>query len=128
VEQHRDAELRRRERREGRRKKLIEDGEEAFWFFLSTRFGRTVAELKREMSYAEFVHHVAYKRLHPWGDDWLQAGTIAQSAHSAPHVKFTHRSPDKFIPGGNRIRKRQSVAEMKSILFDPARVKIVNGG
>jgi len=90
--------------------------------------GATVAELKQRMSYAEFVHHIAYKRLHPWGDDWVQAATIAQAAHSAPHVKFSHRSIDKFIPKRPAMRKRQSVAEMKAILFDPAKLKIINGG
>jgi hypothetical protein len=48
------------------------------------------------MTYSEFVHHVAYYRLHPWGDDWQQAGTMAW-ASVAPHTK-KRMTPRDFMP------------------------------
>jgi hypothetical protein len=49
------------------------------------------------MPYVEFVHQVAFYRLHPWGDDWNQAGVVAWAA-CAPHVK-RRMKPEDFMPG-----------------------------
>ena len=52
------------------------------------------------MPHAEFIQHVAYHRIEPWGDDWQQAGTMAW-ASVAPHVKRRMR-PRDFIPDSRK--------------------------
>ena len=55
-----------------------------------------VAALKRNTSSACFEGWRAYYRQCPFGDDWLQAGTIAAAAVN-PHVKKAMKVED-FIP------------------------------
>lgn len=66
------------------------------------------------MPYAEFVEHIAYYNMAPWGDDWQQAATTAW-ASAAPHVKKPMK-PDDFIPAVKRRKPRQTPAQMASIL------------
>ena len=46
------------------------------------------------MSYAEFVHQVAYYQIAPWGDDWRQTHALAAAATSAsPKYKRIDMAP-----------------------------------
>lgn len=75
-----------------------------FWYFLSTRFGRPVCELKESMPYSEFVTHAAYHRLCPWGDDWRQTQALhATMMNCSP--KYKTFSLDQYFP---QRRKKQS--------------------
>lgn len=48
------------------------------------------------MDYAEFVHHIAYYQMCPWGDDWDQASVNAW-ASVQPHIK-RRMKPQDFKP------------------------------
>ena len=66
-------------------------------FLARTVLHSSVTETKRRIHSLEFESwKIEYRRM-PWGDDWLQAGTIAAAA-IAPYCK---KSPDPmdFIPG-----------------------------
>jgi hypothetical protein len=58
------------------------------------------------MSRPEFVSHIAYYQMAPWGDDWEQSATQSWAAVS-PHVK-RRMSPADFRPNRKRIEKPQS--------------------
>jgi hypothetical protein len=51
------------------------------WFRLALKMGRTVAELQRSMSSAEFGEWVAFYSIEPFGDriDDLRSGVIAST-------------------------------------------------
>ncbi|MBS0207506.1 MAG: hypothetical protein JSS27_00995 [Planctomycetes bacterium] len=65
----------------------------------------------------ELDHWLAFYRLEPFGDEWLQAGAIcATIANSNPYAKRTTAAqPADFIP---RLlpEREQTPAEMASIL------------
>lgn len=81
-----------------------------FWYFLSTRFGKTVSELKATMPYSEFVHHVAFYRMYPWGDDWNQTQAVAAAAISAS-PKYRRIELTKFFPKPKRPKSQQQSPE-----------------
>lgn len=88
-----------------------------------------MSELKAAMTYAEFVRHIAYYRLFPWGDDWAQAGVQAWAAVQ-PHVKRRMR-PEDFKP--KPPRRQQSpdyiFGVVKQLAIDAeARRKAKSGG
>jgi hypothetical protein len=74
--------------------------------------GRTVAEAKQAMPYAEFVRHLAYYQMAPWGDDWEQSATQSWAAVS-PHVK-RKVTPADFRP--KRHEKPQTADEIFGVV------------
>jgi hypothetical protein len=58
------------------------------------------------MSYAEFVHHIAYYQMAPWGDDWNQAQAVAAAAIAAS-PKFKRLDLSKFFPKPKRVKSQE---------------------
>ena len=75
----------------------------------------TVEECMRRMSAREFQYWAAEYKLRPWGDDWLQAGTIA-AASVAPWTKRRVKA-EQFIPtprSSGRRDPREIEIQMRS--------------
>lgn len=82
----------------GDRKKVCTDGNERFWYFLASRVANTldVERLKRETTSKQFEQWKAYFAYEPFGQDWLQAATVA-AASCNPHLKKAIKV-EQFIP------------------------------
>jgi hypothetical protein len=92
--------------------------------------GRTVAELRRTMRYAEFVHWMAKNRIDPIGPmrSDAQAGTIAATLANvhAAKPKFT---PSDFMPDYKRAaRQARTQHTPESIKTKVSRVMALLGG
>lgn len=76
----------------------------------------SVAETKRLISSDEFTYWQAMFGLDPWGEDWMQTGTIAalmcnqNRARGAPAVK-----PDDFVFRPLKRKKKQSPEDMQAV-------------
>lgn len=68
------------------------------------------------MTAYEFAEQMAYYDLHPWGDDWLQAGVTAAAAASSHPYRKRPPKVEQYMP---RQRKRhgKSVEEMRTIMM-----------
>ena len=77
--------------------------------------GMTLAESFERLSGDELDIWIAEHSIEPFGDDWLQAGTIA-SAVLMPHRKrgSAGLSPQDFIPT-RKERKQQTPDEMSAV-------------
>jgi hypothetical protein len=80
------------------------------------------------MPYAEFIKHIAYHNIAPWGDDWEQSATQSWSA-MAPHSK-RKMTPADFRP---RRKVQQSADQIfgmfkQAALDAEARRKAKSGG
>lgn len=62
------------------------------------------------MPYAEFVHHVAFYQLCPWGDDWKQTSAIAAAACAAS-TKFKRINLTEYFPKPKRRKQQEQSAE-----------------
>ena len=49
-----------------------------------------------DMEPSQFNEWIAYHQLEPWGDEWVQTGTIAAAVHNSQGQKV---SALDFIPG-----------------------------
>lgn len=49
------------------------------------------------MPYSEFIHHIAFHQLFPWGEDWKQAEAISASVMSAS-TKYKWFDIRRFFP------------------------------
>ena len=63
------------------------------------------------MPYPEFIQQIAYYRLHPWGDDWQQAGTMAWASIAATCKR--PGKPDDYIP---KVKRQQTLQEMWEVM------------
>lgn len=59
------------------------------------------------MPYSEFVHHIAFHRLFPWGEDWKQTEAIAASVISAS-PKYKRIDLSRFFPKPVRRAVKQT--------------------
>lgn len=100
-----------------------------FWLKLAHEYKLPRRLLQRLMTWEDYIEEIAFYNLHPWGDDWLRTGVIA-SATLAPHVRKGHRAPkpDDFVPRKVRKKPRMTPQQMKAILFDPEKLRIIGGG
>lgn len=71
----------------------------------------TLAECQQRMLAREFQYWVAEYKRRPWGDDWLQTGTLA-AAVVAPWTRRRVR-PDQFIPGAKPAARRRDPKELE---------------
>jgi hypothetical protein len=71
------------------------------WFRLALKMGRTVDELQRTMTSAEFGEWIAYYSIEPFGEriEDLRAGTVASTVANVNRGKDTRPyAPLDFIP------------------------------
>lgn len=71
------------------------------WFRLALKLGRTVDELQRSMSSAEFGEWIAYYSIEPFGDrmEDLRAGVVASVVANVNRGKDTPAfAPLDFVP------------------------------
>ena len=86
------------------------------WHRVAALLGRTVAELRQQMSSAEFTDWCAYYQLEPWGYDaenWrmgMVCSTVANAAGRKKPLK-----PSDFLPR-SPLRQRQSPEQMRNAL------------
>jgi len=76
--------------------------------------GMSVAEAQERISSAEFTEWCAYDRIEPYGPERVDflAAMICDTVAKAAGVKTT--KPADFMPRFDRVRKRQTVAEMRA--------------
>ena len=86
------------------------------WHRVAALMGRTVAELREQMSSAEFTDWCAYYQLEPWGYEaanWRMAMTCSTTANAAGRKKPL--KPSDFLPR-SPLRPRQSSDQMRKVL------------
>lgn len=88
--------------------------------------GMSVSEAQQRISSAEFVEWCAYDRLEPYGPERLDylAAIVCDTIAKTAGVKNT--KPADFMPKYDRVKKRQTLAEMKANFM--AFVAAHNGG
>jgi hypothetical protein len=90
------------------------------WHRVAALMGRTVAELRAQMSSAEFTDWCAYYSLEPWGyeaENWrmgMVAATVANAAGRKKPLK-----PSDFLPR-SPLRQRQTPEQMRKVLHGMA--------
>lgn len=75
-------------------------------------------QLQAEMDAAEFAEWIEYYKIEPFGDDWLQASTVAAAGvnlWSKRKVK-----PDAFVP---RAKLRKTPQEMEAVMMAWAKAR-----
>jgi len=75
--------------------------------------GKTVKQLLAELDSEELSEWMAYSRIEPLPDPWLQTGVLASVTFNSWHKR--PRAPQDFVPG-RRTRRRQTPEQMMAVL------------
>ena len=97
------------------------------WFRVASLLGRSVDELQRAMSSAEFVDWCAFYSLEPWGyemQNWRMGVVAATTANAAGRKKPL--KPTDFMPKPAR-RRQKSAAQIEKALMNVSRQGESNG-
>jgi hypothetical protein len=91
-----------------------------FTFRLARHLGMTRAELMARMSHAELMEQIAYNRIEPIPDPWLQTGIVASILYNS-WQKGSRKRPSDWIPARRVSMREQSPEEMSAIMAGIAR-------
>jgi len=82
-------------------------------FLARSVFGCTITEICERLPAWEIPYWVAYYRRSPWGDEWAQTGVVSSiiaNAHRDTKRQKKPFSPEDFMPGGRRKRKKKQMS------------------
>ena len=88
------------------------------WFRVAALLGRTVEELQRAMTGAEFADWCAFYQFEPWGFEaanWRMGVQAAVTANYSGRVKKPLK-PSDFLPRAERPRKAVDPAQLRERL------------
>jgi hypothetical protein len=80
------------------------------------------------MPYAEFIKHIAYRNIAPWGDDWKQTSAVCAATTSAS-TKYKQIDLAPYFPKPRRQSADEIFDVAKKLAIDAeARRKAKAGG
>lgn len=78
------------------------------------KYGLDVDAMLADVGREQFNEWIALYRLEPWGDDWMQTGTIAAAIHNmAGKVNKESVVASDFVPNVDRIPEGLTDQQMR---------------